>query len=319
MKKILIPDPLSAEAESAIAAAGGDILRASGTKKDAMLRDIADCDVLVVSKKPDGYIIDDEVMAAGRNLKLIARFGIGMEIIDTAAAKARGILVTNTAGSNANAVAEQAMFLMLGCARDFRQVDRRFRAGEFFEVRKTLSVELYGSILGIAGCGNIGRMVAKKAHHGFGMRVLGYDPQLNPEAKIPEIEYVDSLDALLEASDFVSLHLPALPETNGLINKAALAKMKPTAALINTSRGEVIVEEDLVEALKAGTLRAAGLEVFRAEPLPPDSALRALDNAILTPHNAAFTARTMRETSRYVAESVVDFIEGRTPARLFHV
>jgi D-3-phosphoglycerate dehydrogenase len=225
-------------------------------------------------------------------------------------------MVTNTAGSNANAVAEQAMFLMLACARDFRQVEKRFRAGEFFEVRKTLSVELSGSTLGIAGCGNIGRLLAKKAHHGFGMKVLGYDPHLNPAAKIPEIEYVDTLPSLLAASDFVSLHLPALPETTNLFDKAMLAKMKQTAALINTSRGEVIVEDDLVAALRDGTLRAAGLEVFRTEPLPKDSPLRALDNAVLTPHNAAFTARTMRETSRYVAESVVGFLEGRTPARV---
>jgi D-3-phosphoglycerate dehydrogenase len=315
MTKILIPDKLSDEAERKVTEAGGLILRASGRGKADMLGDVADCDALVVSQKPDGYIIDREIMTAGKRLKLIARFGVGMEIIDLAAAKELGIAVTNTAGSNANAAAEHALFLMLSAARNARQVDLRFRAGEFAEIRKTLTVELEGSLLGVVGCGNVGRLVARKARYGFGMDVAGYDPVLDPSMKIPEIRYLDSLEELLKICDFISLHLPAAPGTVNLLDKKRLMLMKPSAILINTSRGEVVSEPDLVEQLCNGGLRAAGLDVYSQEPLDMQSELFSLKNVIMTPHVAAFTAKTMAKTSLYVAESLVDFIEGRPPAR----
>jgi D-3-phosphoglycerate dehydrogenase / 2-oxoglutarate reductase len=309
--KVLNPKKLSDAGEKILQDNGIEVLRGSGPTKEDMLRDIAGCDALVVWKSAN-YTIDKEVINAGKKLKLIARFGVGMEIVDVEYAQSKGIIVTNTPTSNSNSVAEHTLYLLLGCAKNGHIVDKRFRGGEFNSIWQLNGVELEGQVLGIVGVGNIGRMVAQKAKHGFDMKVIGYDPYAG--AKFPsEIEKVDTLHELLTQSDFVSLHVPATSETIGMLGTEQFKMMKSGACLINASRGEIVKEGELVEALSNGTIRGAGLDVFTKEPLDVNSPLFNLDNVIMTPHYAGYTAGAVKKTGIQVAESIVAVSQGKKP------
>jgi D-3-phosphoglycerate dehydrogenase len=309
--KVFNPNKLSDEGEKLLQENSIEVHRGSGPKKEDILRDIVDCDAIVVWKSAN-YTIDQDIIDAGRKLKLIARFGVGMEIVDVEYAQSKGIIVTNTPTSNSNSVAEHTLYLLLACAKNGHVVDRRFRGGEFNAIWKLNAVELEGQILGIVGLGNIGRLVGKKAKYGFGMKVIGYDKFLG--ANFPEdFEKVDTLEQLLTQSDFVSLHVPAAPQTVGMIGAAQFKMMKPNAFLINASRGEVVKEYELIEALKNGTIRGAGLDVFAREPLDVNSELFGLDNVIMTPHYAGYTSGAVRKTGIQVAESILAVSQGKKP------
>jgi len=299
--KVLSPKPLSPEGEAILAAANIEVIRGSGSGRENLLRDIAEVDAIVVWL-PE--IIDKEVIDTGKNLKLISRFGVGLETIDVSYAQSKGIIVCNTPTSNSNAVAEHAMFLILSCARNAHFADSRMHAGEFKSIWERSCVELTGSTLGIIGPGRIAGLLAKMAKQGFGMRVIAYNP--HDGAKVPEgMEKVAGIDELLERSDFVSLHTPATSETTGMIGMAQLKKMKTSAFLINTARGCVVREGELIQALKEGVIRGAGLDVFEKEPPDADNPLFKLDNVILTPHYATITENARVNSSVDVAESIV--------------
>jgi D-3-phosphoglycerate dehydrogenase len=262
--------------------------------------------------KSSNYTIDKDVIDAGKQLKLIARFGVGMEIIDVPYAQSKDIIVTNTPTSNSNAVAEHTMHLILACARNHRIVDKRFRSGEFNAIWRVNGIELEGRILGLIGIGQIGRLVASKAKYGFGMKVIGYNPHVG--AGFPdEIEKVDTFQSLLAQSDFISLHVPATPETIGMFGTEEFKMMKPEAFFINTSRGEVVKEDEMVESLKNGIIKGAGLDVYTKEPLDPNSPLFDLDNVIMTPHYAAFSTDSLVRTGVQVAESIIAVSRGEKP------
>lgn len=308
--KVLNPKPLVPAAEKMLSDAGVEVIRSSGPSKEDLLRDIADVDALVVWLSPNR--IDQEVIDAAKNLKLISRFGVGMEIVDTAYARSKGIMVCNTPAANSNSVAEHAMYLILACARNAHFVDKQIHAGEFKSICKRSAVELEGSTLGIIGPGNIARLLAKKAGNGFGMHVIAFNPHKN--SKVPEgMERVDTLDELLERSDFVSIHAPATEETRGMISLAQLRKMKRSAFLINTARGTIVEEDDLIQALREGIIRGAGLDVFAVEPLPAGSALLEMGNVVLTPHYAGFTDGAVTKTGLDVAQSIIDVMNGGRP------
>lgn len=309
--KVINPRKLSDEGEKILRDNGIEVFQGSGLLKEDLIRDIADCDALVVWKSSN-YTIDREIIDAGKQLKLIARFGVGMEIIDVAYAQSKGIIVTNTPTANSNAVAEHTMYLLLACARNGHIVDKRLREGEFNAIWKLNSMELEGKTLGIIGIGRIGSLVAKKAKYGFGMNVIGYDPYV--DANFPqEIAKIDSLEELLQQSNFISFHVPATSKTIGMIGTEQFKMMKPGAFLINTSRGEVVKEDEMVEALKNGTIRGAGLDVFTKEPLDPNSPLFELDNVIMTPHYAAYTSDSLAKTGIQVAESIAAVSQGKKP------
>lgn len=311
--KIYNPKPLAPVAETMLADAGIEVVGSSGPSKEDLIRDVAGVDAIVVWLSPNK--IDKEVIDAAKNLKLISRFGVGMEIVDVAYAQSKGILVCNTPTSNANAVAEHAMYLMIACARNARIVDKKIHAGEFNTIKKISSVELEGSILGIIGPGNIGSRVAKKAKQGFGMSVIAWDPYV--DVKLSEdIERVATLDELLERADFISIHAPSTPQTIGMIGEDQLKKMKNTAFLINAARGDIVKEDDLIAALQAGEIAGAGVDVYTTEPLSPDSPLLAMDNVICTPHYAGFTNGAVVKTGIDVAESILDVSNGKTPKYL---
>ncbi len=312
--KVVNPKKLVKEAEQLLADNGIEVINPSGPTKKDLLDVIPDADAIIVFLSPE-YTIDKEIIDAGRNLKLIARFGAGLDNVDTEYAKEKGILVSYTPTSNSNSVAELTLYHIISLAKNSRIVDKRIHAGEFNEIKKLSAVELEGKTLGLIGNGNIAKLVAKKAKYGFDMTVIGYNP--HETTVFPDdIERVDSLDDLLEKSDFVSIHVPLTSETKGMIGRQQLAKMKDSAFLINTARGNIVDEAALLEALKKGVIAGAGLDVFENEPLG-ETELKNLDNVILTPHYGGFTKGAVAKTGIQVAQSVISVSKGEIPEFLY--
>jgi len=250
-----------------------------------------------------------KVIEAGLpDLKIIARNGVGYNNIDVAAARDHGIAVTVTPGGNSVSVAELAWGLMLALARRIPWLDRSVRAGSW---ARATGCELAGKTLGIIGLGAIGREVAKRAA-AFDMTVAAYDVKPDEEfAHRYGIKYLPLPDLLAQA-DFVSLHAPALPSTRGLINRGTLALMKPTAFLINTARGDLVVEDDLYQALAEKRIAGAGLDAFSEEPFR-DSRFFGLENVILTPHAGAHTKEAVDKVSIMAAEEVIRVLADQPP------
>lgn len=241
-------------------------------------------------------------------LKLISRWGVGYDSIDVAAATREGIVVAYTPGLLNEAVADYAMALLFAVARRVHDGHLSMRAGKW---APTWGHDIAGKTLGLVGCGRIGQAVAKRAA-GFGMRLLAFDPVPNPAAQSLGIEFV-TLEELLAASDFVSLHAALTPETRGLMGPAQFRRMKPTAYLVNTARGAVVDEAALVQALNEGWIAGAALDAFITEPLPAHHPLLTAANLLLTPHQASFGFDTGSRVSEAAAQAIVDCHSGRRP------
>jgi D-3-phosphoglycerate dehydrogenase / 2-oxoglutarate reductase len=251
--------------------------------------------------------MDAEAVAAAPNLKIIARAGVGLDNVDVPAATAAGVLVVNAPTSNIVSAAELAVSLLLAVARNVVPANLALKNGQW-KRSQFGGVELQGKTVGIIGMGKIGMLVAQRLA-GFDMKFVAYDPYVTTAPSGgPEIKMV-ALDELLSASDFVTIHIPKTPETAGLIDAAALAKMKPTAFVVNAARGGVLDEAALFNALKSGTIAGAGLDVYATEPCT-DSPLFGLDNVVATPHLGASTEEAQEKAGVAVAESVVAAFAG---------
>ena len=261
--------------------------------------------------------IDAELMDGAPLLEVIASYAVGYNNIDVQAATSRGIMVTNTPGVVTNATADLTWALLMSVARDIVIVDKYARSGEWTEWRPELflAADVSGTTLGIVGIGRIGKAVARRAA-GFDMRVLYYDPmRLDVETeRALNVEYV-AFDELLQQADFVTLHVPLGPETRHMIDAAALAKMKPTAYLINASRGPIVDEKALVQALAARTIAGAGLDVYEHEPVL-EPGLAELDNVVLVPHLGANTRHTRDRMAEMTVENLSSALGGGIPPNL---
>lgn len=246
--------------------------------------------------------------------RIIANFGVGFNNIDIDAAKARGLTVTNTPDVLTDDTADIAMTLLLMAARRAAEGDRHVRQKQWTGWRPThmLGARVSGKILGLIGFGRIARAVAKRAHFGFGMKVIFHDPfpPQPDEARSLGAERRESIDQVLAESDFVSLHCPATPETRHLINDKRLGQMQQHALLINTARGDVVDEAALIDALNARTIAGAGLDVYEKEPSVPD-ALLALDNVTLLPHLGSATLETRVAMGMRAIENLTLFFAGQ--------
>ena len=314
--KLLVYHDMPEFAVEELTANNIEIVRGTEPTETGICRDIADCDGLVAFEQPE-HGFNRTIMDAAPKLKLIARRGVGYETVDVDYAAEQGIYVTNTPAINSRTVAEAAIMLMLECARNAQKVNESFRRERsayhmFTSDVSTRGFELTGRTLGIIGCGNIGRHVAQIASQGFGMKVLGYDAY---SGQLPDyIQRVESPDQVFRESDFVSLHLPSTPETRRSIGMEQFRTMKKTAILINTSRGDVIREEELIEALQTKVIRGAGLDVFSSEPISQASyPLFDLDRVAMTPHNASFTVESLYNAVRSVVRSVLEVAAGEKP------
>ncbi len=262
----------------------------------------------------DGYIagldaIDAAALAAADALRVVARYGVGVDNVDLAAAAARGIVVTNTPGANARSVAELTVALLLLLARPVLRAATETRVGGW---PRLPGLSLAGKTVGLVGFGAIGRQTARLLA-GFDCRLLAYDPLLNEATAAALGVRAAALDELLAASDFVSLHAPVTPATRGMVDAPFLVRMKPGAALVNTARGELVDEAALLDALTSGRLRGAALDAFAAEPPGGDNPLLALPNVIATPHMGAHTDGATTAMGRMALADCLAVLRGEEP------
>ncbi len=303
--KILVADPISER--------GVELLRGkfhvdvnTGLKEDALLQIIGDYDALVVRSQTK---VTRKVIDAAKKLRVVGRAGVGVDNVDVDAATKRGIIVMNTPGGNTISTAEHTFSMIMALSRKIPQAHASMKAGRW-DRKSFEGVELHNKTLGIIGMGRIGGEVARRAI-AFGMRVLAYDPFLSlSRAKALQVEVVE-LDEIYGRSDFITIHVPMTDQTRGMINKDAIAKMKKGVRLVNCARGGLIVEADLLEALKSGKVAGAALDVYEAEP-PKDSPLLALDNVVMTPHLGASTTEAQESVGTEVAEQIADVLTGGT-------
>lgn len=266
---------------------------------------IGNFDIIIVRSRT---MITKELIEKATKCKIIARVGVGLDNIDSEFAKTKNIRVINAVEGAMNAVAELVIGLMLALARDIPRADRELRAGKWIK-KELMGTELAGKYLGIVGLGNIGKRLARLAR-ALNMNVIGYDViPIDPEF-VKEVGLIKTdLDTLLQSADYVSLHVPLLDSTKNLINAQRIAKMKKTAKIINTSRGGTVDEEALYEALKAGNLGGAALDVFEKEPAIGNK-LATLPNFICTPHIGAQTKEAQSLAANVIAEKIIQILRG---------
>jgi glyoxylate reductase len=259
------------------------------------------------------YPLGANFFKARPEIRLVALYSVGLDKIDLEAARASGVVVTNTPDVLTDATANLTIAHILALTRGLVQGDRMVRAGAFKDVRPShpLGSDLEGKTLGVFGMGRVGKAVAKKAIS-FGLRIIYHDLNRSPDIESSlGAQHVD-FEALLSDSDIVSINAPLTDKTTGIFNYKAFKKMKPSAYLINTGRGKIVVEADLVRALKEGLIRGAGLDVFEHEPEVHPGLLEE-DKAVLTPHIGSGTVEVRNKMSLMVAKNVIAFLEGRDP------
>jgi D-3-phosphoglycerate dehydrogenase len=269
-------------------------------------------EIVPVLQGVDGYIagldfITKEVIEnAPDTLKAISRYGVGYERVDIAAAKEKGIIVTNTPGANTQAVADLAFGLLICACRNICVLDQQVKEGRW---PRQYGVELYGKTLGILGFGSIGKAVAKRAA-GFSMNVLAYDPYVSKQAAAQNGAELVGISDIFKQSDFISLHLPVTEQTRNLVNAEAIDTMKQGVVLINTARGGLIDEDAALKALLSGKIAGLGLDAFSVEP-PSNSPLLRLPNVIATPHTGAHTKEAMDNMANMAVDNLIAVLSGK--------
>lgn len=284
------------------------VLRPTRAKdEDGLIANLRDADVVLVSGAP----ITRRVMENMPRCRGVVRYGVGLDNVDVPAATDLGIVVAHVLNFCTEEVANHVILLLLATAKKLLILDRRMRDGRWGGIPAAEYPTVFGQTLGIVGLGEIGRSLARKAQ-ALGMEVIACDPYVKKRAG-PLPARLVALEDLLRRSDYVSLNCPLTEETSHLVGGRELALMKPTAVLINTARGPVVDEPALVEALRRGTIAAAGLDVFEVEPLPASSPLLKLDNVILTPHTAGISHQSARTVRTEVGKAAADLLAGRWP------
>jgi len=272
---------------------------------DEFIGRVGNAEIVIVGR----YGFPKEAFLAASNLKMISVWQTGYDHIDIEAANKAGVIVANVPGYAFDAVAELVFAFALSLLRKVHVADRRIREGKF-DWKDYVGNQLMGKTIGVLGTGNIGIRVIQIAH-GFNMNILSVTRHPNPSKETRlGIKFVN-MDDLLRESDIVTLHVPLTPETEKMIGEAELAKMKQTAILINTARGNIVDEDALVKALEEGRIRGAGLDVFEKEPLTMESPLMKLDNVILTPHIAFLSEESLEECTYVCVENVEMFVKGK--------
>ena len=308
--KVLLPQEIMEEGTQLLLDQGHELIKGRGFETEDVLADMKEY-------QPDAMIvritkITREVIEANPNLKVVVRHGAGFDALDVKACHDNGVQTLYAPVANSTSVAETAMMLILECSRNVTVLHKTWVDDYYKAKLKVRKNTVNGKTIGIIGCGNIGSRLAKRAL-GMEMNVLAYDPY-KPAADFPDgVEVVRDLDRIFKESDYVSLHCPATSVTRNMVNAERLAMMKPTAFLINTARGAIVVEEDLYEACKNGTIMGAGLDAIRKEPVDKDNPLLTLDNVIIYPHIGGNTTEAAHRASYFAAMGVNEVYEGKTP------
>lgn len=300
--KIVVADDLPASALDLLRAEGWEVDARTGRTPDQLTGDLADADAIVVRSATK---VTAPLLAAAPRLRVIARAGTGVDNVDVGAASARGIVVMNAPGANSISVAELAVGLILALARHVPAADAAMKQGKW-EKKKFLGEEIREKTLGLAGLGRIGQEVARRAA-AFGMRIIAHDPFIAEQVAADLGVELVSLDDLFARADYVSLHMPSNEKTRKLINADRLRRAKKGIRIVNTARGDLIDEEALADAIEAGQVAGAALDVFEAEP-PPDPRLQTLPQVVATPHIAASTREGQELVGVETAAALRDFL-----------
>jgi len=292
---------------------GGELRMASATDPATLQREVVGADALIIRT---GGVVDAALLDCGKDLKVVGRHGVGYDQIDIPAATERGVQVIYTPGANTESVVQHVLAMMIGLSKHFPQMSAALAAGNYHFRTSIVGRELTNRSLGIIGFGRIGRRVGEVAHQAFGMKVTYHDIVPAP----PEIEARagarrTTFEEVLATSEYVTLHVPLDASTFHMIDRAALARMRPDAILINACRGPVTEEPAVAEALDAGRLFGYGADVFEVEPPPPDHPLigRTNCNIMLTPHSAAQTEEGLKNMAEWVALDVLGVLNGEPP------
>ncbi|MFZ6017172.1 MAG: phosphoglycerate dehydrogenase [Nitrospirota bacterium] len=301
--KVLISDNISPRGIEILKNAGLEVDVKIGMRSEELKACIGDYNGLIIRSATK---VTSEIIDAATNLKVIGRAGSGLDNVDMTSATKKGIVVMNTPGGNTITTAEHTIALMFALARQIPQATMSMKSGKW-EKKRFMGVELFNKTLGIIGLGNIGRQVAKRAQ-GLAMNVVAYDPFLSEDkAKALGVEKVE-LAELFNRSDFITIHTPITPDTKNLINAETIKMMKDSVRIINCARGGIINERDLYDAIRAGKVAAAALDVFEKEPPENDNPLFSVDNIICTPHLGAATEEAQENVAVAVAEQIVDYL-----------
>lgn len=304
MKKIVYIQPVHEGGMNRLAGKY-EVIVAPDTSRETIERLIADADAIVTRLTP----IDQALIAKGTKLKAIARHGIGVDNIDVEYAASRRIAVITTGNANSLSVAEHAIFAIGSLFKKIPLLDREMRKGNWGSRDKTGATEITGKCIGIVGLGNVGSNLARMAKYGFNMRVLVYDPFASAQAvESHGYEKLDELDELMKRADVVSVHVPLTAETKDLIDERRFQLMKPGSFIINFARGGIINEQALYQALTAGNVAGAALDVFEHEPPDIGNPLFQLDNIILSPHCSYFTEESRIKMSMHLAEKIEEVL-----------
>ncbi len=304
--RVLLPQDIAEEGKAWLRERGYEVRLGSGISEDTLKREIADCEAVLVRTAT----LTAQVLRAGRRLRVIARHGVGVDNIDLRAAAELGIAVTNAPESNAVSVAEHTLALILALAKNLVPCDRALREGDFGVRDRVRGVDLEGKVLGILGLGRIGRRLARLARLGLEMEVIGHDPFLPGGQASGQVRRVGR-EELFRLSDVVTLHVPSTPQTKGLVGRRELGWMKPTAFLVNTARGAVVCEADLIEALRAGWIAGAAVDVFAEEPPPRGHPLFGMPNVVVTPHSASLTREGAARMALQAARGIDEVLSGK--------
>jgi len=303
--RILVADPIAEDGVARLRTAG-HVDVATGLPRDELIARIGEYDALVVRSETK---VTAEVFAAAHRLRVVGRAGVGVDNIDLDAATRHGVLVLNAPTGNTLAAAEHAIAMMCALARNVPAADASMRGGRW-ERSKFMGFELRDKTLGLLGLGKIGFEVARIAGQGLQMQVIAHDPLVTPErAEQAGVELVD-LDTLVRTSDVLSVHVPLTEQTRGVIDAQRLAQMKPGARLLNVARGGIIDEQALADALRAGHIAGAAVDVFTSEPLPADNPLASAPNTVLTPHLGASTVEAQYNVAYDVADQIATVLSG---------
>ncbi|MER8801557.1 hydroxyacid dehydrogenase [Mesorhizobium sp. M0018] len=309
MPKILSTHRLHPRAASMLTGAG-ELVVASALDAATLAAEARNADVIIVRAPLPAALFE-----GAKKLRAAIRHGAGLDMVPMEAANAAGVLVANVPGVNARSVAEYVMFAALALLRRFRVLDRDLRAKGWLAGREhtVVASELAGKTIGIVGLGAIGQAVGHIAAHGFDLNVVATTRSMRPA---PDRVGFLSIDALIEQSDIIVLCCPLTPETRGLISRERIARMKPDALLINVSRGPVIDDDALIEALQKGRIGGAALDVFATQPLPPNHPYFGFDNVIVTPHMAGITEQSMMRMGVGAAGEALLVLANRLPVNL---
>ena len=306
--KVLIPQDIAVEGKQALIDAGFEIKMGSGASEEDVIRDVDDCDAILLRTAP----VTRKVLQAGKKLKIVARHGAGYNNVDLETADELGIWVTNAPDSTTNSVAEFAIGAIIAAAKRTFLMNQVIKVGDFFYKNNHKGIDLKGKTLSVIGFGRIGRELAKKAYYGLEMNILAYDPYAKPES-IPSYVTLVGWETAFSQADVVSLHMPLTKENHGFIGEKEFRMMKKSAYFVNCARGEVVNEPALIQAMKDDEIAGVFTDVFNQEPPSADNPLLQMENVSVTPHMASNTEECMKLMATQAASQIIKVLNGEQP------